>query len=217
MKAGVRGFSPGKNFKFKVAIPLNLILRVYLTAQRTVEDCSQLGWYLLPSWLWRWKTRLGFQISRFTCTLRLTSLLNLCLSILQAPAQRKVANSSWMLKTVQSLAYIRSGRVSFYFLCFCTCSLLSPALHLLSARVSYVGDCLIALANISAVRCSTFACAWQVGALRSVSRKGSKPKRKEAHAVDPPAFFCERFVPLLCLLVLSTTRVEREVPENTAL
>ena len=38
-------------------------------------------------------------------------------------------------------------------------------------------------------------------------------KRKEAHAVDPPAFFCERIVLLLCLLGLSTTRVEREVAE----
>ena len=45
----------------------------------------------------------------------------------------------------------------------------------------------------------------QVGASRSVSRKRSKPKRMEPHAVDPPAFFCERIVPFLCLLVLSTT------------
>ena len=89
-----------------------------------------------------------------------------------------------MLKTVQS--YIRPGRVSF-FLCLCTCSLLSLALHLQSAHVSYAGDCLVAPANISALRCSTFACAWQVGASQSVSRKPSKPKQKEAHAVDPPA------------------------------
>ena len=55
------------------------------------------------------------------------------------------------------------------------------------------------------------------GASRSVSRKRSKAKRKEAHAVNLPAVFCERIVPLLCLLVLSTTPVEREVAENTAL
>ena len=71
-KWGVRGFSPGKNYRGYN--PWNLILRLYLTAQRTVEDCSQLGWYLLLSWHWRRKTRFGFRISRFTCRLRLTSL-----------------------------------------------------------------------------------------------------------------------------------------------
>ena len=90
----------------------------------------------------------------------------------------------------------------------------SLTLHLQSAHVSYAGDCRIAPANISAVHWSTVACTWQVGAWRSVSsRKRSKPKRKEAHAVDPPALFCERIVPLLCLLGLSITRVEREVAE----
>ena len=101
-KRGVGGPPPEKNSNLRWLNPWNLILTVYLTAQGTVEDCSQLGWYLLPSWLWRWKTRLGFPISRFTCRLRLTSLLKLCLRFLQAPAHRKVAKSSWMLKTVQS-------------------------------------------------------------------------------------------------------------------
>ena len=61
-----------------------------------------------------------------------------------------------------------------------------------------------------AVACSNFAYTWQVGASRSVSRKRSNlnRKRKEADAVNPPVFFCERIVPfILCLLVLSTTRV----------
>ena len=100
-----------------------------------------------------------------------------------------------MLKTVQS--YIRPGRVSFFFggggVCFCTCSLQSLALHLQSTHVSYAGDCTawspLQSANIGVVRCSTFASTWQVGASRSVPRKRSKPKRKEAHAVDLPAFF----------------------------
>ena len=35
-------------------------------------------------------------------------------------------------------------------------------------------------------------------------------------SIRPPSF-SERIVPSLCLLVLSTTRVEREVAENTAL
>ena len=76
---------------------------------------------------------------------RLTSLIKLCLRFLQAPAQRKVVNSSWMLKTVQS--YIRPGRVFFFsfifFFMFMYMQLTKPcvhALHLQSAHVSYAGD-----------------------------------------------------------------------------
>ena len=87
---------------------------------------------------------------------------------------------------------------------------------------AYAGDCLIA-PETSALYAVAPSHARDRCELRDPclandrNLNGSPLNFVEAHAVDPPAFFCERIVPLMCLLVLSTTRVEREVAENTAL
>ena len=95
-KRGVGGFSPGKIFKFKVAKPLKFNSR---NISYSTENCRR----LLPVRIFTFshdsegKTQdLDFQFPGFTCRLRLTSLLNLCLRFLQAlhVAQRKVENSS---------------------------------------------------------------------------------------------------------------------------
>ena len=101
------------------------------------------------------------------------------------------------------------ARFLFFFNVFaqssCSLPLVSLALHLQRAHVSYAGDCLIAPANISAV---LYAVAPSHARERCELRdpclandrnlNGSPLNFVEAHAVDPPAFFCERIVPLRC-------------------